>query len=156
MPRWAPSTEPGTFWVAFSSLRAYASLRPQDDKEDQIWIAAIDPDKAGDRSYSAFWAPFQNIEDGNHRAFWTVSQDDQDTLCKCVEICGDGIDNNCNGSADEAGCSVCQATEICGDGIDNNCNCVIDECTEEICDDGVDNDGDGNVDLEDSSCAIIR
>jgi len=152
MPRWAPSTEVGTFWVAFSSLRAYATLRPQDDKEDQIWIAAIDPELDGDLSYSAFWAPFQNIEDGNHRAFWTVSAEDTETLCKCVDVCGDDIDNNCNGSADEDTCSVCQATEVCGDGIDNNCNCVVDECSEEICGDGIDNDGDGNTDLADPRC----
>jgi hypothetical protein len=154
MPRWAPSTEPGTFWVAFSSLRAYATLRAQDDKEDQIWIAAIDPEMEPDPSYAAFWAPFQNIEDGNHRAFWTVSEEDTDTLCKCVDVCGDGIDNDCDGEADEAGCSVCQATEICGDGIDNNCNCVIDECTGEICDDGIDNDGDGNIDSADPACVV--
>jgi len=134
MPRWAPSTEPGTFWVAFSSLRAYSTLRPQDDKEDQIWIAAIDPEQSGDPSYAGFWAPFQNIEDGNHRAFWTVSEEDVDTLCKCVDICGDEIDNDCDGSADEDTCSVCQATEVC--------------------DDGIDNDGDGNVDEDDLACVL--
>ncbi len=156
MPRWAPSTEPGTFWIAFSSLRAYATLRPQDDKEDQIWIAAIDPEASPDPSYAAFWAPFQNIEDGNHRAFWTVSEEDTGTLCKCVDVCGDGIDNDCDGTADEDDCSVCQATEICGDGIDNNCNCVIDECSQEICNDGIDNDGDGAVDGEDPACITVR
>jgi hypothetical protein len=71
-----------------------------------------------------------------------------------VDVCGDGIDNDCDGEADEAGCSVCQATEICGDGIDNNCNCVIDECTGEICDDGIDNDGDGNIDSADPACVV--
>lgn len=69
-----------------------------------------------------------------------------------AEVCGDSVDNNCNGVIDE-GCpcfyknlpsgvcqdgkidntGVCQppatykATEICGDGLDNNCNGVIDE-----------------------------
>jgi hypothetical protein len=155
MPRWAPSTMPGIFWLAFSSLRAYATLRPQDDKEDQIWIAAVDPAASGDNSYAAFWAPFQSIEDGNHRAFWTVSDEDRQQQCLCVDVCGDGIDNNCNGTADEAMCSECGPVEICDDGIDNNCNCVVDECVQEICGDGEDNDGDGLTDAEDPSCIVV-
>ncbi len=68
------------------------------------------------------------------------------------EICGDGVDNNCNGLIDEPPCEQifvdrdgdgypagprdCNdldptvhvgAPEICGDGIDNNCNGMIDE-----------------------------
>ncbi len=155
MPRWAPSTLPGTFWLAFSSLRAYATLRPRDDKEDQIWIAAVDPAASGDVSYAAFWAPFQSIEDGNHRAFWTVSEEDRQQQCLCVDICGDGIDNNCNGTADEVPCSECGPVEICDDGIDNNCNCVVAECVQEICDDGIDNDGDGLTDGADPSCIVV-
>jgi hypothetical protein len=149
MPTWAPSTKPGIFWIAFSSLREYATVRPRDDKQDQIWIAAIDPTQA-DPSYAGFWAPFQNIADGNHRAFWTHTS--EDTQCRCVDICGDSLDNDCNGSADEAGCSQCQAEEICGDGIDNDCDCVVDDCNLEICDDGIDNDGDGNIDQNDAYC----
>jgi hypothetical protein len=156
MPRWAPSTLPGTFWLAFSSLRAYATLRPQDDKEDQIWIAAIDPAASGDVSYPAFWAPFQSIEDGNHRAFWTVSEEDRQQQCLCVDVCGDSIDNDCDGTADGVGCSDCGPVEICDDGIDNNCNCVVDECVQEICDDGIDNDGDELVDGADPSCIIVE
>ena len=30
MPTWAPSTKPGVFWLAFSSVRAYATLRAAD------------------------------------------------------------------------------------------------------------------------------
>jgi hypothetical protein len=151
MPTWAPSTRPGTFWLAFSSLRAYSVVRPQDDKEDQIWIAAIDPD-AVDPGFSAFWAPFQNIEDGNHRAFWTHA--DEDTQCGCVDRCDDGLDNDCNGTADDDQCVVCEATEICGDGIDNDCNCVTDNCNDEICGDGIDNDGDGLTDDDDPACVV--
>jgi hypothetical protein len=149
MPTWAPSTKPGTFWLAFSSLRAYSTVRPADDKEDQIWIAAVDP-TAADPGYAAFWAPFQSIDEGNHRAFWTHASDD--TQCRCVDICGDSLDNDCNGTADEDECSVCEAEEICGDGIDNDCDCVVDECVNEICDDGIDNDGDDNIDREDPEC----
>ncbi|MEC9397612.1 MAG: MopE-related protein [Myxococcota bacterium] len=40
------------------------------------------------------------------------------------EICGDGIDNDCDGETDEQ-CTVCLDTEVC-DGIDNDCDGVID------------------------------
>ena len=151
MPTWAPSTNPGIFWLAFSSLRAYGTLRAPDPKSDQIWIAAIDPTQS-DASYSGFWAPFQSLDEGNHRAFWTHSS--EDTQCKCVEICGDNLDNNCNGVADETPCSVCGPVEICGDGIDNNCDCVVDNCNVEICDNGIDDDGDGLIDAEDPACQV--
>jgi hypothetical protein len=151
MPTWAPSTKPGTFWLAFSSLRAYASVRPEDAKEDQIWIAAVDP-ALPDPGYAAFWAPFQSVDDGNHRAFWTHST--EDTQCHCVETCGDSIDNDCDGTADEDDCAVCEAAEICDDGIDNDCDCMTDDCGGEICGDGIDNDGDGAVDDADSACGV--
>ena len=151
MPTWAPSTRPGTFWLAFSSLRAYSNVRPADPKEDQIWIAAIDPDLS-DPGYSAFWAPFQNVEDGNHRAFWTHSDDD--TQCGCQDICDDGLDNDCDGTADEDACVTCGPVEICGNGIDDNCDCVTDNCNDEICGDGIDNDGDGLVDGDDPACVV--
>lgn len=154
MPTWAPSTKPGIFWLAFSSLRAYGTQRPQDDKEDQIWIAAIDPELADDPSYAAFWAPFQSIEEGNHRAFWTHTEDDRQ--CGCVDVCDDNLDNDCNGTADEASCQVCEPIEVCGDGIDNDCDCVVDDCNYEDCDDGIDNDGDGLADDDDPACAEIR
>jgi hypothetical protein len=149
MPTWAPTTKPGVFWLAFSSIRAYASLRPPDAKLDQIWIAAIDPNNP-DPGYAAFWAPFQSMPEGNHRAFWTHVEGEKQ--CGCVEICGDGLDNDCDGVADEAECSVCSAVEICGNGKDDNCDCVVDNCTGEICNDGIDNDGDGLVDSADPSC----
>jgi hypothetical protein len=151
MPTWAPSTRAGTFWLAFSSLRAYASLRAQDPKEDQIWIAAIDPELP-DPGYPAFWAPFQSIDEGNHRAFWTHSG--EDTQCSCYEACGDGIDNDCDGSADESGCLTCESSEICGDGIDNDCDCVVDDCNDEVCGDGIDNDADGLTDADDPVCQV--
>ena len=151
MPTWAPSSNPGIFWLAFSSLRAYGTLRPQDKKTDQIWIAAIDPSQK-DPSYSGFWAPFQSIEEGNHRAFWSHSS--EDTQCRCVDICGDDLDNDCDGVADGKGCSTCIGSEICGDGIDNNCDCVVDNCNVEICGNGSDDDGDGLIDTEDPACVV--
>jgi hypothetical protein len=152
MPTWAPSTKPGIFWLAFSSLRAYATVRPQDAKEDQIWIAALDP-SAADPGYSGFWAPFQSIEEGNHRAFWTHT--DTDVQCLCTDVCGDGLDNDCDGVADESGCTPsCAAKEICGNGIDDDCDCVVDDCVQEICGNGIDDDGDGKTDGEDPECII--
>jgi hypothetical protein len=150
MPTWAPSTKPGIFWLAFSSLRAYGSVRQQDANEDQIWITAIDPSRP-DPSYSAFWAPFQNIDAGNHRAFWTHTE--QDRQCLCQEICADQLDNDCDGDADESDCvAECGAVEICGDGIDNNCDCVVDDCVVEDCTDKQDNDNDGLIDEADPDC----
>lgn len=73
------------------------------------------------------------------------------------ETCGDGIDNNCNGSTDE-NCPACAPTEICGDGIDNDCNgfiddgCVCSPPTAEICDpNGVDEDHDGLINDDDNN-----
>jgi WD40 repeat protein len=151
MPTWAPSTNPGIFWLAFSSLRAYGTVRAQDGKTDQIWIAAVDP-KQKEPSYAGFWAPFQSIEEGNHRAFWSHSS--EDTQCKCVDLCGDDLDNDCDGVADEKDCSVCGQTEICGDGIDNNCDCLVDNCNVENCGNGSDDDGDGLIDSDDPTCTV--
>jgi hypothetical protein len=153
MPVWAGSNADGSYWLSFSSLRAYGELRPKDKKVDQIWLAAVDP-TLDDPGYAAFWAPFQSLDQGNHRAFWTESQ--SDPACACSDRCDDAIDNDCDGEVDEADCaSDCGAREVCGDGVDNDCNCSIDDCalTEE-CADGVDNDGDGLADGDDPVCQI--
>lgn len=70
-PTWAP---PGDLhWIAFNTKREYGVISPAGTQ--QIWIAAVDPDKAGngeDPSYPAFRVPFQGLEENNHRAFWTL------------------------------------------------------------------------------------
>ncbi len=54
--------------------------------------------------------------------------------CQDSEICNDGIDNDCDGSIDEADP---EAGDLCGDNIDNDCDGNVDE--------GHDQDGDGNT-----------
>ncbi len=50
----------------------------------------------------------------------------QDAIGPQPEACGDGIDNDCDGKADE-GCDCQPVAEACGDGIDNDCDGVVDE-----------------------------
>ncbi|MCC6522139.1 MAG: hypothetical protein IT373_05715 [Polyangiaceae bacterium] len=71
LPTWAP---PGDYdWIAFNTKRAYGVVLPQGLQ--QIWVAAIDLDKAAngeDPSYPAFRVPFQGLAENNHRAYWTL------------------------------------------------------------------------------------
>ena len=83
------------------------------------------------------------------------------------EICGDGLDNDCNGQVDD-NCLSCvpSGEELC-DGLDNDCDGVIDEgvrnacggCGEvaaaESCGDGLDNNCDGQVD-EGCGCPVTE
>jgi subtilisin-like proprotein convertase family protein len=79
------------------------------------------------------------------------------------EVCGDGLDNDCDGFAD--GLPGCQP-EICGNGVDDDADgltdCAEPDCqtsaschtaTEYFCNDGLDNDADGLIDANEPACS---
>jgi hypothetical protein len=86
-PKWAPFKQchrgKKLLWYTVSSARDYgfrivngsAPTDPDagDPRKWQIWMAAIDVDKAlagQDPSYPGFWLPFQDMDSGNHIAQW--------------------------------------------------------------------------------------
>jgi len=94
-PTWAP---PGDYeWVAFNTKREYGVVLAEGTQ--QIWVAAIDPEKIGtgeDPSYPAFRVPFQGLEENNHRAYWTLDINATGAggggggIPECSEILGEG------------------------------------------------------------------
>ncbi|MDQ3263497.1 MAG: hypothetical protein M3Y59_07540 [Myxococcota bacterium] len=72
MPTWAP--EGDLEWVAFNSLRPYGVVFPAGGTQ-QIWVAAVDRSRLDggvvDPSYPAFRFAFQDLNENNHRAYWT-------------------------------------------------------------------------------------
>lgn len=71
-------------------------------------------------------------------------------------MCGDGIDNDCDGFTDCADLTACEgAVGFCPGRNNTDCSDVptgADENTAAMCSDGCDNDRDGYVDCEDSDC----
>ncbi|MBK6685552.1 MAG: PD40 domain-containing protein [Deltaproteobacteria bacterium] len=153
LPVWAPSTRPGEAWLAFSSIRSVGSRSPEG--YDQLWIAGIDLSRVvpgDDPSSAAFWLPFQSLTEANHRPLWTPNPND--TCVATVDLCGNGVDDDCSGQADDACCTP--SPELCGDQTDNDCDRAVDEgcgCSlTESCANGVDDDCDGRTDRDDDDC----
>jgi Tol biopolymer transport system component len=78
MPTWAPSHDTDIGWIAFTSVRDYGLVLTQGSQIGaqvrQLWIAAIDFKAIGngDPSFPAFRLPAQDLDENNHRPFWTV------------------------------------------------------------------------------------
>lgn len=111
MPTWAP---PGDLdWVAFNSQRPYGVVFPVGGTQ-QLWVAAIDRSKVGQRlpdgglvdpSYPAFRFAFQDLNENNHRAFWTLDvRMEQDAGTPCVPQ-----GQSCSANSTCCGSNLCQS-----------------------------------------------
>jgi dipeptidyl aminopeptidase/acylaminoacyl peptidase len=147
LPTWLPEIVAGQGFLAFSSTRDYGDVLVNTER-DQLWAAAIDFKRlaaGADPSAPAFWLPFQDPLESNHRALWSVSAND---VCPSLREQCNGRDDDCDGALDEDCCTP--SAEICGDGIDNDCDGVPDEgcgCgTVDACDNQLDDDCDQKID----------
>jgi hypothetical protein len=67
-----------------------------------------------------------------------------------TEVCGDGLDQDCNGSDISCSSACTPRTEVCGDGIDQDCNGLDMACPSgctvraEVCGNGIDEDCNGS------------
>ena len=71
-PRWGPLPDDDVLWLAFSTTREY-EVDPSERNLPQIWLSAIEPEKAVDGmdpSSVAFWLPAQDSQSDNHLAIW--------------------------------------------------------------------------------------
>jgi hypothetical protein len=132
MPTWAPASGDKLGFIAFSSTRDYGNVFAGVQR-DQLWVSAIDfaaLEAGRDPSAPAFWLPFQDPAESNHRALWAPASTPVEQECASTfESCGDDADNDCDGAINE-GCD-CDTVDICDNGMDDDC----DQHTDEDCKD---------------------
>jgi hypothetical protein len=140
-PNWLPTDVPGQAWLVFASERAVGGFVPAPGQR-QLFLSALDLPLATagkDPSLPALWLPFQERSSSYRRAQWARAVNvcsSAPELCNAPDdgcagrdpspdLCGDGIDNDCDGQSDE-GCG-CGFRELCGNGVDDDCDGVVDE-----------------------------
>src|SRR4029079_1978208 len=82
--------------------------------QPQIWMAAVLVDEDGaldakDRSFPAFWLPFQDVNSHNHSAQWVEKV--------LAPPGGPGPDGGADGGACGASGAVCGTTPCCADSV---------------------------------------
>lgn len=150
MPVWAPAPpDSSNAFLTFSSTRDYGDVLVRLQR-DQIWASAIDFDVAAmgtDPSAPAFWLPFQDPTERNHRALW--ASDMPNETCSTQEVCDDR-DDDCDGIVDESCCPPSPSGEDCSTDADDDCDGVANEgcdCEDvDICGNGLDEDCDQHTD----------
>lgn len=71
--RWGPIPDDNVLWLAFASTRDYGF--ESEEGGAHIWVSAIDTELAEDGldpSYPAFWLVQQELDGGNHAAWWSL------------------------------------------------------------------------------------
>lgn len=169
---------------SFGQLRVRATIdtNPIEPQPSLAWTSNGDSDNGLKRSHCFIWlAPDENS--GNHTADieWAMNasgggiascsrqslliQWGQACTADEINLCNDGLDNDCDGLADciDTDCVGDPACgPPCGDGFcdpatEDQCSCAADCGTPPgsesgMCSDGIDNDCDGAIDCNDADC----
>ena len=98
----------------------------QNCAQPQIWMAAvvIDPDAAldsQDRSFPAFWLPFQDVTAHNHSAQWVETVQSMPPSTDGGTDSGAGC-GNVGAACDSTGSTCCSDAVCCGTVCDSTCN----------------------------------